>query len=205
MCGVAWAAVARSALFAPACRLVLASASPRRAELLGRLGLDFEVRPAEIDESVLVGESAVAYVGRLSAAKAAAVARPGELVIGADTIVALDGEIFGKPTDHADATRMLERLSGSSHHVHTGVTVGARSFVVSTAVRFAQLSAAEIAWYVGTGEPFGKAGAYAVQGAGGAFVQSIDGSFSNVIGLPLAEVLVVLREGQLHEGQPHQP
>jgi septum formation protein len=173
--------------------LVLASGSPRRAQLLGHLGVAFEVRPADLDESVLPGEEARAYVERLARAKAAAVAGGGELVIAADTTVEVDGTILGKPVDRADATRMLRLLSGRTHRVHTGVAVADRSIVVTTEVRFVDLTEGEIAWYVGSGEPLDKAGAYAIQGAGGAFVAGIDGSASNVVGLPLAELVDLLR------------
>jgi septum formation protein len=168
-------------------RLVLASASPRRRELLARLGLEPEVRPAGVDETPRAGEAAVPYVLRLAGEKAAAV--PGDLVLAADTAVVLDGEILGKPDGPAGAARMLEALSGRTHLVHTGVAVrsGATtsSAVSTSSVTFAPLTAADIAWYVATGEPFDKAGAYAVQGAGGLFVVAIEGSFSNVVGLPL--------------------
>jgi septum formation protein len=177
-------------------RVVLASASPRRAELLRSVGLEFEVRPADIDESVAPGEDPIAYVRRLSVEKAAAVARPGDLVIAADTTVEVDGVILGKPTDAADARRMLSLLSARTHRVHTGVTVRSESsldtIAVSTAVTFVTLDAATIDWYIGTGEPMDKAGGYALQGAGGALVERIDGSVSNVIGLPLSETLQLL-------------
>lgn len=177
-------------------RVVLASASPRRHDLLRSVGLEIEVRPADIDESVVPGEDPVAYVRRLSREKAVAVARPGELVIAADTTVEVDGTILGKPADAADACRMLSLLSARTHRVHTGVTVGRDSsletIAVSTAVTFVTLDAATIDWYVGTGEPMDKAGGYAMQGAGGALVERIDGSVSNVIGLPLAETLELI-------------
>jgi septum formation protein len=177
----------------PVRTLVLASGSPRRAQLLGHLGVAFEVRPADLDESVLPGEEARAYVERLARAKAAAVAGGGELVIAADTTVEVDGTILGKPVDRADAARMLRLLSGRTHRVHTGVAVADRSIIVTTEVRFVDLTEGEIAWYVGSGEPLDKAGAYAIQGAGGAFVAAIDGSASNVVGLPLAELVDLLR------------
>jgi septum formation protein len=179
-------------------RLVLASASPRRHDLLRSVGLDFEVRPADIDEAVASGEDPIAYVRRLSREKASAVAaHEGELVLAADTTVEVDGLILGKPTDAADARRMLSLLSARTHRVHTGVTVhrgtAADTIVVSTAVTFVALDGATIDWYVGTGEPMDKAGGYAMQGAGGGLVERIDGSVSNVIGLPLAETLNLLR------------
>jgi septum formation protein len=176
--------------------LVLASGSPRRRELLQSVGLDFEVRPPDIDESVRPNEPPTAYVRRLSAEKASIVARPGETVIAADTTVEIGGTIVGKPVDDADARRMLSALSGATHLVHTGVTVmeGDRceTRVVTTLVTFVELTAEAIDWYVGTGEPMDKAGGYAMQGAGGALVSRIDGSVSNVIGLPLAETLEML-------------
>ncbi len=202
----------------PGVRIVLASASPRRVQLLRSLGLDVEVRPADIDESVRTGESPVDYVRRLSVEKAAAASPvPGEVVIGADTTVAVDGAALGKPTDGVDARRMLRSLSGRDHRVHTGVTVAiagpthldagrtrsshaatglaeaSRTDVVTTTVRFVGLDDPTIDWYVATGEPFGKAGAYAIQGAGGALVAGVEGSVTNVIGLPLAETLTLLR------------
>ncbi len=182
-----------------ALRLVLASQSPRRRELLAQLGVPHEVLPANTDESVRAGEPAREYVLRVAREKARAV--PGELVLAADTAVVLRGEVLGKPRDAEDARRMLGALSGSAHEVLTGVCVrrvgasGATEVeaVVSTAVRFAPLDEAAIAWYVGTGEPLDKAGAYAIQGAGGAFVLSVEGSVSNVVGLPLAETAELLR------------
>jgi septum formation protein len=183
-------------------RLVLASASPRRSELLRSVGLDFEVIPADINESVVHGESPASYVARLSGEKAAAVAeRVGSdaIVVAADTTVDVDGLILEKPVDAGDARRMLSLLSGHTHLVHTGVTVlrsvgvgsgttGA-TIVVETAVEFVELTPEAVDWYVATGEPFGKAGGYAIQGAGGALVRRLDGSVTNVIGLPLAETL----------------
>jgi septum formation protein len=182
-------------------RLVLASASPRRRELLESLGLTPEVRPVRADESVLPGESPADYVRRLAAEKARAVAAAeGELVLAADTAVLAGGEVLGKPRDAMDAGRMLRTLSGTAHEVLTGVHArrakpGADAeagAVVVTQVRFTTLTEAQIAWYVGTGEPLDKAGAYAIQGRGGAFVRSIRGSASNVVGLPLEETLALL-------------
>ena len=177
-------------------RLVLASASPRRHDLLRSVGLEFEVRPPDLDESVHTGEYPITYVRRLSAEKAAAVARPGEIVIAADTTVEIDGLILGKPVDVGDVRRMLDLLSGRTHQVHTGVTIRVDSWVrttsVTTSVTFIDLSERDVEWYVGTGEPMDKAGGYAMQGAGGALVERIDGSVSNVIGLPLAETLALL-------------
>lgn len=195
-------------------RLVLASASPRREDLLARIGLVAEVLPSDVDERLLPGEAPEAAARRLAVAKAErAVAvlqaeqgpaacddRP-LLVLGADTIVALDGESLGKPADAPEAVRMLERLSGREHAVHTGFAVlghggaaaGRRiASVVTTRVRVKDLSRAEVEGYVATREPFGKAGAYAIQGAGAFMIRSVEGSVTNVIGLPLVEVLEAL-------------
>jgi septum formation protein len=176
--------------------LVLASASPRRRELLSRLGVAFTVRPADLDERPHPGEGPRALVGRLARAKADAVtdpARPPEVVLAADTIVDVDGDILSKPADRDEAAAMLGRLSGRQHRVHTGVAVGPAQIVVSTTVRFVPLDRADIDWYVATGEADDKAGAYAVQGIGGAFVADVHGSWSNVVGLPLAETVALLR------------
>jgi nucleoside triphosphate pyrophosphatase len=180
-------------------RLVLASASPRRADLLRSVGLEFDVVPADIDESVLPGETPTEYVERLSVDKARAVAQrldAASIVVAADTTVDVDGRILEKPVDDDDARRMLGLLSGRVHLVHTGVTVrgpdGSVSRVVETAVEFVTLSPASIDWYIATAEPFDKAGAYAIQGAGGALVRRLDGSVTNVIGLPLAETLELI-------------
>ena len=189
-------------------RLVLASASPRRSELLGSVGLQFDIVPADIDESTLPGEAPSDYVSRLSNEKARIVAGRvggGSIVIAADTTVDVDGRILEKPMDDPDARGMLRLLSGRTHLVHTGVTVswfpetraggtGTTTCVVETAVRFVELTDRAIDWYVATGEHVGKAGAYGIQGAAGAFVDRIDGSVSNVIGLPLAETLALLAD-----------
>jgi septum formation protein len=189
-------------------QVVLASASPRRAELLASVGLRFRVVPAEIDESAQAGEEPPGYVARLSAAKSSVIADrlsggaepTSTLVVAADTTVDVDGRILEKPAGADDARRMLGLLSGRRHLVHTGVTVRAAvaddgpvdTIVVSTTVEFVELGPDAIEWYVATGEPFGKAGGYAIQGAGGALVRRVDGSVSNVIGLPLAETLALL-------------
>jgi len=179
-------------------RLTLASQSPRRRELLALLGLELEVRPARTDEDRRRGEAPEAYVRRVAAEKAAAV--EGALVLGADTAVVLSGEVLGKPRDAGDARRMLRALSGSVHRVLTGVCLrrahppAVAEALVATEVRFAPLSDAEIDWYVSTGEPLDKAGAYALQGAGGAFVVEVRGSVSNVVGLPLRETAGLLRD-----------
>ncbi len=183
--------------------LVLASQSPRRRELLEQLGLPLVVRPANTDEAVRPGEAARDYVLRVAREKARAV--EGAIVLAADTAVVLRGEVLGKPTGAEDARRMLRALSGTVHEVLTGVCVRRATealaieldAVVSTEVRFAPLSPAEVDWYVATGEPLDKAGAYAIQGAGGAFVVRVDGSVSNVVGLPLAETADLLRRAGL--------
>jgi len=178
--------------------LVLASSSPRRRELLRQLGLSFSVVSPALDEALESGESPRVYVERLARSKAAAVSAPaGSVVLAADTTVVLDGTIVGKPADELDASAMLRRLAGRSHHVVTAVAVaGAGDLevaVVTTGVTMTDMSRREIDWYVGTGEPLDKAGAYGIQGIGGAFVAAIDGSYSNVVGLPLAETLALLR------------
>jgi len=185
-------------------RIVLGSASPRRRELLENLGLDFEVVAADIDESVRPDEEAAPYVARLASEKAAAVAArlgssidDGLLVIAADTTVDIAGRILGKPEDEVEARSMLASLSGRTHQVHTGVTVhrGGRSVtdVVSTDVTFTELTSEVLDWYVATGEPSGKAGAYAIQGAGSVLVASVHGSVTNVIGLPLTTLVALCR------------
>jgi septum formation protein len=175
--------------------LTLASQSPRRRELLSQLGIDLRVVPAGADETPRPGEPARAYVERLAREKARAVA--GAWVLGADTTVVLDGAILGKPDDDGHACRMLRALSGRVHEVTTGVCLrgpGGReeAIAVGTEVSFAELTEAQIAWYSATGEPRDKAGAYAVQGVGSAFVREVRGSVSNVVGLPLAETAALL-------------
>ena len=192
----------------PASALILASASPRRAELLTAAGIPFEIRPAHIDEVVRPGEDPRTYASRVAVEKASAVAvaSPGRPVLAADTVVVIDGLILGKPADADDAKRMLRRLSGRTHEVLTAVAlipgndlggnfgVDARkspaSFTAAevTAVEFVLLSKAEIEWYVATGEPSDKAGAYAIQGLASRFVTRIEGSYSNVVGLPVSLV-----------------
>lgn len=201
-------------------RLILASASPRRAELLRAAGIQFDVLPPDVDESVLPGETAERHVRRLAEAKARAVVprAGGRRVLSADTVVVVGGEILGKPVDDGDARRMLRMLSGRSHEVLTGVcllryegdrgkreggteedrgdwaqAIGhgellAASEVAVTTVEVAPLTEAEIDWYVASGEPRDKAGAYAIQGLASRFMTRIDGSYSNVVGLPVAIV-----------------
>lgn len=189
--------------------LVLASGSPRRRELLEQVAVRFEVRVPDVDEAQRPDEDPAAYVTRLAGDKASAVlqrwndAHAGPVVVlAADTTVELDGECLGKPVDATDAAAMLARLSGRTHRVITGVAVHTvtdhtEQFALSTEVRMTQLSLAAIDWYVSTGEPLDKAGAYAIQGAGGLFVSTIVGSYSNVVGLPLAETLAVLQRAGL--------
>lgn len=173
--------------------LVLASGSPRRRELLVAAGITVIVDPAGTDETVVAGEVPVAYAQRVAAGKLAAVAvrHPGRDVLAADTVVDLDGTVLGQPVDDADARRMLTLLSGRSHLVHTAVVarVGgeARAVTVTSRVTFGPLDPGRVGWYVGTGEPRGKAGGYAVQGLGIALVAGVTGSLSNVIGLPVPE------------------
>jgi len=177
--------------------IVLASASPRRAELLESAGIIFTVVPGDIDETPLPAEEPVAHVLRLAEGKAheAASRAEGRFFIGADTIVLCDREIMGKPCDNADADRMLHKLSGRAHQVITGFALLDRSTgkvisrSVSTNVTFKQLTDAEITAYVATGCPLDKAGAYAIQGGAAYMVERIDGSYTNVVGLPLCEVV----------------
>ena len=177
-------------------RLVLASGSPRRKMLLESAGLDFDIAPPDIDETPLDGESPADYVLRVGAEKAEAVVGPGRIVLAADTTVEAAGQILAKPVDDEDARRMLRRLSGNVHQVHTGIAVadGARIHrqLVTTAVHFVDLTPEAIDWYVATGEPRDKAGAYAIQGRAAAFVGAVEGSVTNVVGLPLAETLDLL-------------
>ena len=183
--------------------LVLASGSPRRAALLARLGLSPEIRPPEVDERPREGEHPAALVARLAESKARAVRRVGdrEVVLAADTVVVLDEEALGKPVDDAAAAEMLRRLSGRTHEVVTGVAVhtdaACHRATQTTRVRFQDLTEVEIAWYLGTGEPRDKAGAYGLQGAGAALVDRVDGSDTNVIGLPLSTAVRLLRAAGL--------
>jgi septum formation protein len=187
-------------------RLILASASPRRAELLTAAGFDFEVMPVEVDERPRDKEGPEEYVRRLAMEKSArAMERIHDadtIVIGADTSVVIDGEILGKPRDANSARAMLRRLSGRPHEVMTGISLRRRSSssnhvevgaVEKTTVFFAQLGDADVEWYVQKGEGSDKAGSYAIQGLGSRFVQRIEGSYSNVVGLPVAAVHELLR------------
>ena len=175
-----------------AVKLLLCSASPRRREFLERLGIPFELAPAQLDETQRPGEAPLTYVLRMALEKAATGAGPGRVALAADTIVVAGGEVLGKPRDRSDAGRILRILSGIEHRVVTAVCVGSRALAVETRVKFARLSEAQIGWLAASGDGDDKAGAYALQGLAGAFVERIDGSFSNVVGLPLTETLQLL-------------
>ncbi len=179
--------------------LILASRSPRRIELLGRLGINPRVEPADIDETPLPAESPIAYVERLAREKTRVAQQRwcDDVVLGADTTIDLDGRILGKPDDEADARHMLRQLSGRTHRVHTGIAAswGSRrekSLVVTSLVTFHPVTDETLEWYIGTGEWQGKAGAYAIQGLGGTLVERVRGSLTNVIGLPLRDVASLL-------------
>jgi len=182
-------------------KFILASSSPRRRELLASIGIDFDVMPSHVPEVHREGEAPEEYVARLSRDKANALAEahPSRWVIAADTTVFLDDRLLEKPVDGADAARMLTTIAGQTHFVYTGVTLehAASNYretrVAETEVRMLPLSASEIDWYVRTGEPLDKAGAYAAQGVGAVFIDSIHGSYSNVVGLPLATLFQMLR------------
>ncbi|MCK9362449.1 MAG: Maf family protein [Syntrophales bacterium] len=181
--------------------IILASASPRRIELLKLAGLSFDVIPADIEEAPRPEEAPDQHVLRLAAEKALFVAaeKPDCLVIGADTIVFLDGEILGKPANREEAQKTLAKLSGQTHEVFTGFFIaqidrGIRIFeAVRSAVTFREITPDEISWYAGTPEPYDKAGAYAAQGISASFIRKINGSYTNVIGLPLCEVVEKLK------------
>jgi septum formation protein len=181
-------------------KLVLASSSPRRRQLLRQIGLKFDVVPSEVDEDFIDGESPRDHVLRLAMMKARKVGEtyPDRWVIGADTIVSIDGKVLGKPQTDQEAYEMLAALSGRDHLVVTGVSVWCEAkgkgetMAVETSVRFKTISPHEISWYIRTGEPFDKAGGYAIQGRGAFMVQRIEGSYTNVVGLPLCELLEAL-------------
>jgi septum formation protein len=187
-------------------KLVLASASPRRAEILRNAGIQFEVCKTDVDETRLADEASGDYVRRLALAKARSAAAEyrglGDeaLVLGADTVVVVDADVLGKPVSQDDARSMLRRLSGRVHEVHTGLALlsssGPKQRVVEeiTRVHFASLADREIEDYIGTGEPFDKAGAYGIQGIGGRYVTRIEGCYFNVMGLPLARLWSLLRQ-----------
>ena len=187
-------------------KIILASSSPRRAEILRNAGIAFEIRATQIDETALPGETAPAMVARLAEAKARAAAAQMDvgmrdcMIVGADTTVELEGEILGKPRDSANARAMLAKLSGRTHHVLTGIFVlrlpdnATRAAVENSAVTFAPLDEKVINAYAATGEPIGKAGAYAIQGLAGRYIPRIEGCYFNVVGLPLARLYALLRE-----------
>lgn len=180
--------------------LILASKSPRRRCLLEKAGLKFTVIPSNVDESAAIQSDPETYAKKLAQAKAKDIANrhPDSWIIGADTVVFIDGSILGKPATRAQARGMLERLSAATHQVHTGYCIcrkaTGRSILecVTTDVRFKKLSGMEIDWYIRSGEPFDKAGAYAIQGLGSFLVKGINGSYTNVVGLPVCEVLECL-------------
>ncbi len=188
----------------PSQPIVLASASPRRTELLKVLGISHVIHPADIDEQPLASEAPADYVLRMAREKAAVVSRqyPQRVVLAADTIVVLNRQLLGKPADGLEAVRFLRRLSGNTHHVTTAVAIsgGSRAerrtchSVQTSLVTFLPLSDQQISRYVATGEPLGKAGAYAIQGRGAAFIRHLNGSYSGVMGLPLAETMGLLQQ-----------
>jgi septum formation protein len=181
---------------------ILASASPRRVDLLTGLGLSFEAIPSGADETFRQGETPTGHVKRISGAKAHVVAidHRDAWVLGADTIVVIDGKVLGKPKERRDACNMLRLLSGREHFVYTGFTIVKKAAsvvhqkVVRSVVCFREIPEDELAWYVNTDEPYDKAGGYAVQEKGGLFVRRIRGSYSNVIGLPVSEVFEILKK-----------
>jgi septum formation protein len=181
-------------------RLILASASPRRAELLRAAGIPFDILPVEIDERFFPGERPERAVARVAEAKAvaAASARPDDVVLGADTTVVIRDQVLAKPVDAEDAARMLRLLSGRTHGVLTGICLCHRGrrlvHVEPTRVRMAHIADPEIAWYVSSAEPYDKAGGYAVQGLASRFIEGIDGSYTNVVGLPISNVYQLLKE-----------
>lgn len=184
----------------PASSLVLASGSPRRRQLLAQAGVEFEIIESGIDEQRWPGEFGPDFARRMACEKATAVSvrRPDALVLGADTIVEIDGDILGKPHDPPEARSMLRKLSGLVHQVHTGFALAragqvVESTAIASSVRFRELSDAEVERYIATNEPYDKAGGYAIQGDAGDFVAAVDGSTANVMGLPIDQVLEALR------------
>jgi septum formation protein len=181
---------------------ILASESPRRREILQSVGLKFKTIPAHVNENYLAGEGPQEHVKRLSRDKAMVIAQkyPNAWVLGADTIVVIDGIILGKPKNKTQAKKMLKRLSGCEHKVFTGFSIVHiaskinQTKVIQSAVRFKTISSEELDWYLACDEPYDKAGGYAIQGKGAYFIQSIRGSYTNVIGLPLCEVLETLKK-----------
>jgi septum formation protein len=183
-------------------RVILASQSPRRGQLLSLIGVTHEVQPADIDERYLAGEEPRTHAERLAREKAAAIAAHDAVIIAADTIVVVDGDVLGKPKDERDATRMLQRLSGRSHTVMTAVAVAWRgsleSGVEEVDVTFHSLSADDIAAYIATREPMDKAGAYGIQGYGATIVSRVDGDYFAVMGLPLQRLVRLLERAGVH-------
>lgn len=194
-------------------RLVLASASPRRADLLAQLGLRFEVRPAGVDETARPGEAPRDLALRLARDKGLAVdpSPAPSLVVSADTLVVLDGEVLGKPSDTVEAARFISRLAGRTHEVMTGFAVRAHpeetleTDLAVSRVTFAPMTLEEIDWYARSGEGLDKAGAYALQGIGSIFVRSVEGSYTNVIGLPMERLYPHLKLHGLLAGLPATP
>jgi septum formation protein len=193
-------------------RLILASASPRRAELLAAAGFACDVVPADVDEALREGEAPEAYVRRLADEKSAAVlarvpAAADAIVIGADTTVVVDGRVLGKPRDPEEAARMLRQLSGRRHQVLTGVSVrrnGQQAGCVETTdVWFAPMTSEDISWYVASGEGLDKAGAYAIQGLASRFISRIHGSYTNVVGLPVRAVVELVRALASSDGRAY--
>lgn len=182
-------------------KFILASASPRRIELLNLLGLRFDIMPSKVEETFMEGETPREHVLRLSGKKAemAALLHPDAWVMGADTIVIINGEVLGKPRTHDEAKEMLGKLSGRVHTVFTGFTVTRKDDqilirdAIESTVRFRHIRKDEMEWYIKSQEPYDKAGGYAVQGMGAFFIREIHGSYTNVMGLPLCEVVDVLR------------
>ena len=193
-------------------KLILASSSPRRAEILRDAGISFSVLSSAIDETPIPGETPQQHVQRLADAKGELVAARAvgpSLIISADTVVVLDGQILGKPRSTEEARHMLELFSGRTHSVVTGVTVlrlpemQRRQFVETTLVHFSKLSSQEISRYLATAEPYDKAGAYAIQGRAGRYIPRIEGCYYNVVGLPLARLILTLHQlGWSEESEP---
>jgi len=195
-------------------KLILASASPRRAEILRNAGFEFEVRPAHVDETILPNEQAQDYVKRLAETKAKGIAElasqqeGGGYVVGADTVVVIETQIFGKPADADDARRMLRHLSGKSHEVLTGMALlraadrQVNTNVERTRVEFLPLSEKDIEDYIATAEPFDKAGAYGIQGVGSRFISRIEGCYFNVMGLPVSRLWQMLRPLGWRDDEP---
>ena len=180
------------------CSLILASSSPQRLSLLAKAGFDPEVRIPEVDESIFAGESAESLVERLAIKKLDAVINDGECAVAADTVVSIHNKILGKPESPEIAFKMLQILSGKTHSVISGVAIsgpeGRHSFVVATQVKWREITKDEIVSYIETGEPLNKAGGYGIQGGGKDFVLSVKGSFDNIVGLPVDEVILCLKD-----------